>query len=203
MARLILSINVTFDGNVDHRNTVADSEHHEYALTLLRGATGLILGRHTYELFERHWPEVARTGSGTPNEVAFARELDSRTRYVASRHRTTATWPGTVILSGDLSKEIRSLKQRESGYLVIFGSPGLAYALAELNEIDEYHLVVQPIIAGQGPTLFSGLSRRLELAHVETRTFRSGAVLNCFWPNDADPGQESTATPRSPEASGR
>lgn len=184
MARLVYSINTTLDGCCDHSQAVADDEHHDYALTLLSGATALILGRNTYELFESYWPVVAQSESGPRSVLAFARELNSKTKYVASRQRTTSEWGGTVFLSGELSRQIKALKQREGGDLVVFGSPGLGRTLAELNEIDEYHFVIQPMIAGRGPKIFEGITKRLELVHLDTKVFRSGVQLIRWVPGD-------------------
>lgn len=177
MARLVYSINVTLDGCADHSQAVVDDEHHEYALTLLRGATALLLGRNTFELFENHWPHVAESGSGSGPVAALARELSSKTKYVVSRQRTASKWAGSVFLSGDIGREIRTLKQRERGDLVLFGSPALSRALAELGEIDEFHFLIQPLIAGRGPRLFDGMANKLELTHLRTTAFTSGVQL--------------------------
>lgn len=174
MARLVWSINVTLDGCADHSQAVVDDEHHDYALSLVRGAAALLLGRKTFELFESHWPHVAKSGAGSGRVVALARELSSKTRYVVSRQRTTSNWAGSVFLSGDLRQEMRALKQRLRGDLVLFGSPGLSRALAELGEIDEFHFLIQPLVAGHGPRLFDGMANKLELTHLHTTVFTSG-----------------------------
>lgn len=114
--------------------------------------------------------------------VALARELESKTKYVVSRERTASEWAHTVFLSGDVSREIQALKQRERGYIVVFGSPGLARTLAEMHEIDEYHFVVQPMITGRGPRIFDGITQKLELVHLETKAFRSGVQLSRWIP---------------------
>ncbi len=182
MARLVYSINVTLDGCCDHSQAVADDEHHDYALTLLSGATALILGRNTFELFESYWPDAAKSQSGSPSVIALARELNSKTKYIASRQRTTSEWAGSVFPPGDMSHEIRTLKQQEDGELVIFGSPGLARTLIELNEIDEFHFVIQPMIAGRGPRLFDGITKKLDLVHLSTDVFESGVQLTRWAP---------------------
>src|SRR5690554_4980971 len=110
MARLVYSINVTLDGCADHSQAVVDDEHHDYALTLVRGATALLLGRNTFELFESHWPHVAESGSGPGRVVALARELGSKPKYVVSRQRTTSKWAGSVFLPGEVGREISTLK---------------------------------------------------------------------------------------------
>lgn len=185
VGRLVYSINITLDGSCDHTQSIADDEHHEYALQLLKGAAALLLGRNTFELFEGHWPHVARSDSGPPSVRAFARELDSKTKYVVSRQRTASEWAGTVFLSGDLTQEISSLKRRESGDLVLFGSPGLARTLAELNEIDEYHFLIQPVFAGRGPRMFDGIAQKLELVHRGSQVFRSGVHLTRWVPAES------------------
>jgi len=183
MARLILSINVTLDGCCHHMQAIADDEHHQYVTELLSGVEALLFGRITYELFESYWPAVAQSGSGKPHEVAFARVLDSKPKYVASRSQRALAWKEAVLLSGNLAEEVRHLKHMLAGDLLIFGSPGLARTLAELSLIDEYQFVIQPMLTGQGPTLFEGLGSRLDLRHQETRIFRSGILLSRYHPH--------------------
>lgn len=185
MARLVYSVNVTLDGCCDHTQSVADDEHHEYAFRLLRDATALILGGNTFDLFESFWPEMARSESGPQSVVALARELTSKTKYVVSRQRTASKWANTLFLSGEVSSEIMTLKQRERGDLLLFGSPGLARMLAEFDAIDEYHFVIQPIIAGRGPRIFDGITKKLNLVHVHTKGFKSGVQLTRWVPGDS------------------
>jgi len=180
VARLIYSVNVTLDGCVDHTHVVADDEHHEYALNLLRSSAAVLLGRRTYELFADYWPDLAKTRSGAPMEVAFARELDRKAKYVASKQQLTFDWRGAKLLAGDLAQQVRALKAKESGDLVLLGSLSLARTLTELREIDEFHFLIQPMVAGQGPTLFAGLPRQLDLVQIDSRPFRSGVVLDRF-----------------------
>lgn len=180
MANLILSINLTLDGCCDHTIAVADGDHHQYAMELLDGATALLFGRNTYDLFESHWPAVAEKGTGTRSEVEFARALETKPKYVLSRRRKKLTWGDSTLLAGELAEVIDELKQETRGNLVMFGSPGLARDLAELDAIDEFHFLVQPVVAGNGPTFMEGISRRVDLAHLGTRWFRSGVLLNRY-----------------------
>ena len=78
---------------------------------------------------------------------------------------------------GDLFRGISAVKQEIGKDLVIFGSPGLASALAQLGLIDEYQFLVQPIVAGCGPTVFEGIRKRLDLRLIGSRCFDSGVVL--------------------------
>ncbi len=182
MARVILSINVTLDGCFDHTEVIADDELHRYATDLLDDSDGVLFGRVTYELFERYWPAVSRTGSGAAAEVAFARTLNNKRKYVVSRTLDRVQWENSFLIKGDLAREVANLKDETSSDLVVFGSPGLASALARLFLIDEYQFLVQPILAGRGPTLFQGLGGRLHLKLVGTRRFNSGVVLHRYAP---------------------
>ena len=175
--RLLHNINVTLDGRCDHQLAVADDEHHGWVTRVLEQASAVLLGRTTYELFARHWPAVAKSGKGSPSEVAFARALDAKPRFVASRRLQQATWPGTSILAGDLRESLATLRQRVSGDVLVLGSPGLGRSLTEIGAVDEWQLMIQPMLGGRGRVLYDGLAQRLDLELVETRRFRSGVTL--------------------------
>lgn len=182
MRRLILSINVTLDGCCDHTEVIADDELHRYATELLDGSDGVLFGRVTYELFESYWPSVVSGASGTKTEVDFARKLNNKRKYVVSTTLDEAQWENTFLVKGDLAQGVSKLKHEDGNNLVVFGSPGLASALARLGLIDEYQLLVQPILAGRGPTMFQGISERLNLELADTRSFASGVVLLRYAP---------------------
>jgi dihydrofolate reductase len=176
MPNLIHSITVTADGCCDHTEVIADDDLHHYAANLLNDGDSLLFGRITYQLFESYWPSMAKKGSSAQIAVDFARALDTKPKYVVSSKLEKVQWKNTFLLKGDLAQEISMLKQQDGKNLLMFGSPGLAAALVELGQIDEYHLLVQPILAGRGPRLFQSIGR-LDLNLAETRRFASGVVL--------------------------
>ncbi|HEU0201220.1 MAG TPA: dihydrofolate reductase family protein [Burkholderiaceae bacterium] len=182
MSKLIGSINVTLDGCCDHRLVIADEELLRYATELLESAAGLLFGRVTYEMFREYWPALVESGSGAPAEVVFARALDAKPKYVVSRQPGVVGWNTAIVRGDDFAQEIRVLKQRVAGDLVVFGSPALARALVQSGEIEELHLLLQPIFAGHGPRIFEGLTDPLRLDHVESRAFRSGVILSRYVP---------------------
>lgn len=179
--KLTTSMNVTVDGCCDHRQVIADDELMEYAARLMESAAGLLFGRVTYELFRSHWPSVAKGGSNGPAELAFARELEVKPKYVVSRDRGITGWNTSIVPASDLARDIHALKQRV-GDLVVFGSPRLARTLLSLNEVDECHLLVQPLVAGRGPRVFEELAGPVRLLHVDSRRFSSGVVLLRYLP---------------------
>jgi dihydrofolate reductase len=175
MGKLTFAINVTLDGCVDHREAVADAELHEHFTRLMDSAEAMLFGRVTYEMMESHWPAVARDEKAPADERDWARKLDRKRKYVASRSRQEFPWENTVHLLGELREDIVALKARTAGE-VLLGSPGLATQLEKLGLIDEYRLVVHPVLAGHGPTLLPGLegSRQLEL--LGTQRFAAGQM---------------------------
>jgi dihydrofolate reductase len=110
----------------------------------------------------------------------FARTIDAARKYVVSSTLNRVDW-NAELLRGDLGKAVQQLKQ-EPGKGLFLGGVKLPLALAELGLIDEYEFVVQPILAGHGPTLFAGLSKRLDLKLIGRREFGSGAVAMQYEP---------------------
>jgi dihydrofolate reductase len=189
MRPLRYSINVTLDGCCDHRVIPADEESHRYWAANLERADALLFGRVTYEMMEAAWRQPA---TGTWPDwmpdwmIPFAQTIDSAKKYVVSSTLDQVDWNAELI-QGDLGKAVQQLKQ-EPGNRLFTGGVTLPLALADLGLIDEYEFVVQPILAGHGPTLFAGLSERLELKLVGRQEFRSGAValsyglkVGCPW----------------------
>jgi dihydrofolate reductase len=174
MGRVILQMNVTLDGCCDHTQVIADEELHSYATELLDQADGALFGRLTYQLMEGAWPAVAASGAGPQAIVDFARKLERKPKYVVSRTLQQVPWQNSFILRAP--EEVARLKA-EGKTLLVTGGPGLGSALAELGLVDEYHLLVQPIVAGHGPRLLGGIHSRLDLKLAGTRTFGSGVVL--------------------------
>jgi len=99
--------------------------------------------------------------------------LEAKPKYVASSTRRDFPWVNTVRVEGDLPEAVKQLKEKTpKGVLV--GSPMLSFALEKLGLIDEYRIVVHPVLAGHGSTLLQGLERSRHLTLVSTKTLRSG-----------------------------
>jgi dihydrofolate reductase len=184
MRPLRYSINVTLDGCCDHREIVADEDLHRHAAENLDQADALLFGRVTYEMMEAAWRSPARTGAMPewmePWMEPFARTIDAAKKYVVSSTLDRVDWNAELV-RGDLGKAVRQLK-RESGNGLLVGGVKLPLALAELGLIDEYEFVVHPRVVGHGPTLFTGLSKPVDLQLVERVEFGSGAVAMRYEP---------------------
>jgi dihydrofolate reductase len=184
MRPLRYSINVTLDGCCDHRVMIPDEESDRYWAAQVERADALLFGRVTYEMMEEAWRQPA-TGTW-PDWMAdwmipFARTIDGAKKYVVSGTLDRVDWNAELV-QGDLGKAVQQLK-REPGEGLFVGGVTLPLALADLGLIDEYEFVVQPILAGHGPTLLAGLSERIELEPVGRQEFRSGAVVLRYQPS--------------------
>lgn len=176
MRKLIYAINVTLDGCVDHTKMNADAEVHEYFTRMMRDVDLFVFGRKTYELMVPFWPDVAKNQSETRAMNEFARAFDSIDRVVFSRSLESAEGKTRIIRTG-LRDEMLKLKQEE-GKNMLVGGVDVASQLIKLGLVDEYHFVVQPIIAGEGRRLCEGasLQERLQLKLAESKNFKSGCV---------------------------
>jgi dihydrofolate reductase len=193
MRPLRYSINVTLDGCCDHRAGSPDEELHRYWAEALAQADALLFGRVTYEMMEQAWRPAARglEAGVRPDWMAawmepFARTIDVAKKYVVSSTLQRVDWNTELLRVGggvrdDLREAVERLK-REPGKGLFVGGVKLPRALAELGLIDEYEFVVQPRLAGHGPTLFAGLSKYVDLKLVGRREFGSGAVALRYEP---------------------
>ena len=170
MGTLTFGLNLTLDGCCDHRVGIADAELHAHFTALMDAAGAMLWGRVTYELMESAWPAIARDEGAPPALRDWARKLDDKPKAVVSATRRDFSWANTVHLQGELGAAVTALKaQTPQGVLV--GSRTLGAALERLGLIDEYHFVIHPVIAGQGPTLFPGVDlRRLDLVSMQRLT---------------------------------
>jgi dihydrofolate reductase len=173
MRPLRYAINVTLDGCCDHRAGSTDEELHRYWAENLAQADALLFARVTYEMMEAAWRPSA-AGVRPDWMEPFARAIDAAKKYVVSSTLDRVDWNAELV-RGDLGKAVQQIK-REPGKGLFVGGVKLPLALAELGLIDEYEFVVQPRLAGHGPTLFAGLPKHIDLKLVSRREFRSGAV---------------------------
>jgi dihydrofolate reductase len=180
MRPLRYSINVTLDGCCDHRAGVPDEELHRHAVENLERADALLFGRVTYEMMETAWRPRARTAARPEWVESFGRTIDAARKYVVSGTLDRVDWNAELV-RGDLAKAVQQLK-REPGKGLFVGGVRLPQALAELGLIDEYEFVVQPMLTGHGPTLFAGLSKRVELKLISRLEFESWAMAMRYVP---------------------
>jgi dihydrofolate reductase len=174
MRKVIFAINMTLDGCCDHTKFRPDGETFEYFIQLTRDAGTFLYGRKTYQLMVPYWPDAAKDDPSDEFAQAFI-AVDNI--VVFSRSLDKVEGKNTRIVRSSLQDEILKLKQ-EQGKDILTGGIDLASQLAGLGLIDEYHLVVHPIVVGGGRRLFEGinLQENLRLRLVESKLFDSGTV---------------------------
>jgi dihydrofolate reductase len=184
MRPLRYSINVTLDGCCHHEAGLPpDEESMRYWTSQMEQADALLFGRVTYEMMEAAW---RRPTEGTwpdwmgEGDIPFAEAIDGAKKYVVSSTLSGVDWNAELV-QGDVAQAVRRLKE-EPGERLWVGGVTLPLALADAGLIDEYEFVVQPVLAGHGPTLLAGLRERIQLELVDRREFRSGAVAVRYRP---------------------
>jgi dihydrofolate reductase len=180
MRRLIYAINTSIDGVCDHTKVPPpDNEVGDYYTRLVRDSGVFVYGRVTYQLMVPYWPDIAKNRSGDKWDLEFAEAFESVSKVVVfSRSLARAEEARTRIVRGNLKDEVLKLKE-EPGKDILVGGVSIPAQLTELGLIDEYRILVNPAVVGEGKRLFDdvNLPQRLQLKLVDSRTFKSGCVL--------------------------
>jgi dihydrofolate reductase len=178
MRKVILFNLITLDGYFEGLNSDiswhrVDNEFNQFAIEQLESTDGLIFGRKTYELMANFWP----TSAGLNGEPETAWRMNSLPKYVFSKSMENAEWNNTKLIKGEATTELSKLKQQSGKDLFIFGSGNLADTFTKNGLIDEYRLLVNPIILGAGVPLFKDSSKITTLELINVRIFQNGNVL--------------------------
>jgi dihydrofolate reductase len=180
MRKLIYAINTSIDGVCDHTKVPPpDNEVGDYYTRLLRDIDVFVYGRITYQLMVPYWPDIAKNRAGDKWDLGFAEAFESVSKVVVfSRSLARVEEARTRIVRGNLKDEVLKLKE-EQGKDILVGGVSIPAQLMELGLIDEYRILVNPAVVGEGKRLFDGvnLPQRLQLKLVDSRTFESGCIL--------------------------
>jgi dihydrofolate reductase len=184
MRKLIVFNHVTLDGYFTDKHgdmSWAHKQDPEWSAFVSQNASGggqLLFGRKTYEMMASYWP----TPAAMKNSPVVAEGINKLPKVVFSKTMDTASWNNTKLVKGDLVQEVRKMKAAPGEDLVIMGSGSIVSQLAQAGLIDEYQMVVSPIVLGNGRTLFQGVDKKLPLKLAKSRTFGNGKVLLCYEP---------------------
>lgn len=184
--KIISQIMVSLDGFIEGNRQeldwhVVDDEYHEYAAGILDSVDTILFGRVTYEHMVGFWP----TPFARENFPSIADKMNNLPKLVFSRTGNNVDWTGTKLIQGDAAEHLLSLKQKPGKDMVILGSSDLASSLTEQRVIDEYHIIVNPVILGAGKPYFKGIQERVQLTLHQVKPFQSGNVLLCYRPADS------------------
>ena len=180
MGRLIYLMNVSLDGYIETTDhsldwTTVDDEMHGWFNDELRGTEALFYGRRLYERMNAHWPTAESDPTATDVMLDFARIWNPKPKLVFSRSLERVDGNARLVRA-DSDEDYARLKAEFDGELEVCG-PTLAAGFIRRGLVDEYRLVVHPVILGAGTPYFPRLERPLRVRLAETRTFASDAVL--------------------------
>ncbi len=184
MRRLIVFNSVSLDGYfVDANGDMSwahqdDKEMREFAEGNAKGDGVLVFGRITYGLMAGYWPTPAAITSAP----VLAERMNSRPKVVFSTTLEKASWNNTTLVKGDAAVEMRKMKQEPGRDMAILGSGRIVSRLAQEGLIDEYQMLVVPVVLGGGRTMFDGIKGKLALRRVKSRSFGNGSVFLCYQP---------------------
>ncbi|HTX17769.1 MAG TPA: dihydrofolate reductase family protein [Bacteroidota bacterium] len=181
MGKLIVFNSISLDGYIADAhndmhwayNPVQDEEWNNYVNGNASGGGILLFGRVTFELMKSYWP----TPDAKKNNPVVADRMNAARKVVFSRSLKTAGWDNTRIISTNIAEEVRKMKAPSDAGLAILGSGSIVAQFTEERLIDEYQIVVTPVVLGSGKTMFEGISKMLALKHLSTRSFRNGNVV--------------------------
>lgn len=195
MSMLIVFNNITLDGyftgtdgDLSWAHSAArDPEFDAFIEANSKGDGVLVMGRVTYELMASYWP----TELASRNDPVVADRMNSLPKVVFSRTLKQAEWQNTTLVGDDLVGTMRRMKDETGSDMTILGSGSIVSQLAQEGLIDEFQIVLNPVVIGSGRTLFDGVAHMLKLRLTRTRAFANGNALLCYAPSDGSPASGS------------
>lgn len=186
MRKIIVSNLVSVDGFFEGTNKeidwfVANEEFFEYARELLNSVDTILLGRVTYQMMASYWPNA------TDGDVVITHKMNHLNKMVFSKTLKSVDpiimgWNNSELAKRNLADEVIKMKQQPGKDIVIFGSGNIVSQLTNSGLIDEYRIVVNPVILGEGNPLFKGLRNKIDLKLLRTKTLNSGVVILYYVP---------------------
>lgn len=184
MRRIVVFNQVTLDGYIADVNGdmswahKQDAEWNAFVAGNAKGECVLVFGRITYEMMASWWP----TPQAMKSMPVVAERMNNLPKVVFSRTLDQASWNNTKLVKDSMVAELRRMKEEPGPDVVIFGSGTVVSQLAQEGLIDEYQIVVNPVVLGKGKSMFDGIKEKLTLKLTKTRTFGNGNVLLCYEP---------------------
>lgn len=141
-----------------------------------------LLGRKTYEIFAAYWPSA----DAEKAEEEFVNTMNRMTKYVASETLDEVEWQNSTLIKGDVAEEVAELKQQSGKNIQVMGSGDLVQTLIQHDLVDEYQLMIHPVVLGSGKQLFRDGSDTTALRLVDTKTTTTGVIILTYQPEDKE-----------------
>lgn len=187
MRKVIVSEYVTLDGIMEDPGGAEgfkyggwsfqfwSEEAAKYKFDELFASDALLLGRVTYQGFAKAWPTIT-------DEAGFADRMNNLPKFVVSTTLEVVAWNNSTLIKENIAEEVARLKQQPGQDILVAGSGDLVHTLMQSDLIDEYRLMVHPVVLGSGKRLFTEGTNTLKLQLLETKTFSSGVVVLTYRP---------------------
>lgn len=181
MRKIIVSNYVSLDGFFEGANKeidwfTRDESLFEYGRQLLNEVDIILFGRVTYQMMAAFWPNAI------DEDAVITHKMNHLPKIVFSKTLKRAKWNNAIIAKSNLSKEVKSLKEQSGKDIVIFGSGTLVTQLTQLGLIDEYRMIINPLILGKGNPMFKEIDDKINLRLMDAKVFKSGVVILYYAP---------------------
>jgi dihydrofolate reductase len=168
------------DGNIDWHNV--DDEFNQFAIEQTAEFGGIIFGRTTYKIFEDYWPTALKDPKTSDDDRKVAQIIDDTWKIVFSKSLKEVSWKNSQLYFEIDPEEVKRWKQYDGKDIAIFGSGTVVQQFANLGLVDEYRLLVNPVILGAGKPMFENVKDMHKLKLINTRNFKNGNVLLIYEP---------------------
>ncbi len=162
------------NGELDWMESNWDDELNNHVSKLTEPVDTILLGRKLAEGFIPYWSEIA-SNDENPEQNA-GRIMTDTPKIVFSKTMQDSPWPNTVIARGTITTEINHLKQQKGGDIIVYGGAEFVSNLIKQALVDDYHLLINPVVIGKGLTIFRSLENKMNLKLVECKSFSCGIV---------------------------
>jgi dihydrofolate reductase len=180
MRTIFLFMNVSLDGYFEgagHDISGFKPDNEPFSSGQGKEVDTILLGRKTYEMM-KYWS----TPQAEENAPEIAKFMNEKLKVVASHRSFEPGWKNVMVISDDVAGKVQRLKEQPGKDIIIFGSNSLCVSLMQAGLIDEFQILVNPVVFGEGTSLFTGLPKKAELRLTETHKFKSGAILLTYVP---------------------
>ncbi len=187
MRKVVLAMQMTLDGfstgpngemnylpPFDNENLWKDL--HQEMWNQLNSVDTLLLGRVTYQIWEKYWPAAANNTSSSENDIKFSKYAEKTQKIVFSKTLDLVKWQNTTLIKNNIAETINRMKAQPGKNMALAGGAKLAQTFTRLGLIDDYMVTVHPVILGKGNPLFADLNNMTRLRLVDTKTYETGAV---------------------------